>query len=229
MIIIFNSLRLENKMAAIYRLLSHFFEWEFWSSLVQLIVWHQTGDKPLPKLMLIRYLMPHGMTRPQWVKSVISKHILEMDIWVFPMKLPLKWILQGLDQVVSALVQVMAWCLQATSHCLNQCWPSSVIPFDVTRGQWVNLKFNNLSETAQTGGYMTVWWCTDNSCCLKCERDITPDLVHGAYAVSCYIGLRLTHCGLVMSGSTLVRVMACHLNGAKPLSEPMLVYCWLDP
>ena len=25
----------------------------------------------------------------------------------------------------STLVQVMAWCCQATSHCLNQCWPGS--------------------------------------------------------------------------------------------------------
>ena len=29
-------------------------------------------------------------------------------------------------------------------------------------------------------------------------------------------------------GSALVRVMACHLFGAKPLPEPMLVYCQLD-
>ena len=28
---------------------------------------------------------------------------------------------------------------------------------------------------------------------------------------------------------SLVRIMACRLIGAKPLSEPMLVYCWLGP
>ena len=27
----------------------------------------------------------------------------------------------------------------------------------------------------------------------------------------------------------LVQIMAYHLAGAKPLSEPMLEYCWLDP
>ena len=26
----------------------------------------------------------------------------------------------------------------------------------------------------------------------------------------------------------LVQIMACQLAGAKPLSEPMLEYCWLD-
>ena len=31
------------------------------------------------------------------------------------------------------------------------------------------------------------------------------------------------------TGSTLVQIMVCRLVGAKPLSEPMLGYCWLDP
>ena len=31
------------------------------------------------------------------------------------------------------------------------------------------------------------------------------------------------------TGWTLVQVMACHLLGAKPLPEPMLTYCQLDP
>ena len=30
-------------------------------------------------------------------------------------------------------------------------------------------------------------------------------------------------------GSTLVQIMACRLFGAKPLSQPMLRYCQLDP
>ena len=32
----------------------------------------------------------------------------------------------------------MAWCCQATSHCLNQCWPRSMLPYGVTWPQWVN-------------------------------------------------------------------------------------------
>ena len=35
-------------------------------------------------------------------------------------------------------VQVMAWCCQATSHYLSQCWPSSMSPYVVTRPQRVN-------------------------------------------------------------------------------------------
>ena len=31
------------------------------------------------------------------------------------------------------------------------------------------------------------------------------------------------------TGSALVQIMACRLSGAKPLPEPMLPYCQLDP
>ena len=37
----------------------------------------------------------------------------------------------------ATLVQVKAWCHQGTSDYLNQCWPRSLSPYDVTRPQWV--------------------------------------------------------------------------------------------
>ena len=37
----------------------------------------------------------------------------------------------------STLVQVMAWCRQATSHYLSPCWPRSLSPYGVTRPQCV--------------------------------------------------------------------------------------------
>ena len=43
----------------------------------------------------------------------------------------------GLTDDKSTLVQVMAWCRQATSHYLSQCWPCSMLPYGVTRPQWV--------------------------------------------------------------------------------------------
>ena len=39
----------------------------------------------------------------------------------------------------STLVQVLAWCRQATSHYLSQCWPRFMSPNGITRPQWVNL------------------------------------------------------------------------------------------
>ena len=44
---------------------------------------------------------------------------------------------QNLTDDKSTLVQVMAWCHQATSHYLNQCWPRYSTPYGVTRSQWV--------------------------------------------------------------------------------------------
>ena len=37
----------------------------------------------------------------------------------------------------SILVQVMAWCRQASSHYLNQCWLRSILPYGVTTSQCV--------------------------------------------------------------------------------------------
>ena len=40
--------------------------------------------------------------------------------------------------VWSILVRVIIWCQQPTSHYHNQCWPSSMMPYGITRSQWVN-------------------------------------------------------------------------------------------
>ena len=47
----------------------------------------------------------------------------------------LRWMPQDLNDDKSTLVQVMAWCHQATSHYLSQCWLSSLSPYGVTRPQ----------------------------------------------------------------------------------------------
>ena len=38
----------------------------------------------------------------------------------------------------STSVWVMAWCCQSSSHYLNQCWPRSLMPYDITRPQLGN-------------------------------------------------------------------------------------------
>ena len=53
----------------------------------------------------------------------------------------------------SALIQVMAWCRQATSQYLSQCWPRSMSPYGVIRPQWVSLSFEITSlALGQTWG-----------------------------------------------------------------------------
>ena len=50
----------------------------------------------------------------------------------------LRWMPQYFTDDKSTLVQVMAWCRQATSHYLSQYRPKSMSPNGVTRPQWVN-------------------------------------------------------------------------------------------
>ena len=51
-------------------------------------------------------------------------------------EIALRWLPQNLSNVVN-MVQVMAWCHQATSHYLNQCWPRYLTSYGITRPQWV--------------------------------------------------------------------------------------------
>ena len=94
--------------------------------------------------------MQCNFNRSEWVitfKSLGSHAVhtscvinnLNIRIIIFPhtiYRLQLTWS-QVLTNDKSTLAQVMAWCHQATSHYLSQCWPRSVLPYDVTRPQWV--------------------------------------------------------------------------------------------
>ena len=65
-------------------------------------------------------------------KLVIFKHISRIDILRISFEIALIWMSQYLTDDQSTLVQVMAWCHQATSHYLSKCWPRSLTPYDVT-------------------------------------------------------------------------------------------------
>ena len=70
-------------------------------------------------------------------ENVIFNLALLIDIFKSSYDNVLRWMPQNLTDDKSTLVQVMAWCRQATSHYLNQCWPRSPMPYGVTRPQWV--------------------------------------------------------------------------------------------
>ena len=71
-------------------------------------------------------------------RYVIFLPILVTDGWDISIEIVLLWMSLHLTDDKSTLVQVMAWCHQATSHYRSQCWPRSVPPYGVTRPQWVN-------------------------------------------------------------------------------------------
>ena len=71
------------------------------------------------------------------LRKVLFKLILMIGGLGIFCKIALRWMSTDLIDDKSTLVQVMAWCHQATSHYLNLCWPRSVSPYGVTRPQWV--------------------------------------------------------------------------------------------
>ena len=60
-------------------------------------------------------------------RHVIFKHILVIDGWGISCEIVLKLMSLDFTDDQSTLVQVMAWCRQATSHYLSQCWPRSML------------------------------------------------------------------------------------------------------
>ena len=59
---------------------------------------------------------------------MVFKFILGIDGWDIYHEISSRWMSLDFTDDKSTLVQVNAWCRQATGHYLNQCWPSSLPP-----------------------------------------------------------------------------------------------------
>ena len=101
--------------------------WPYWASEKQLITWANGALLGLNSLWL-------------WFQ------LCEKQLENIQINISLKWMPEYLTVVKWTLVQVMAWCRQATSHYLNQYWPRYPTPYSTTRQQWVNV-FNSLIQT----------------------------------------------------------------------------------
>ena len=88
-------------------------------------------------------LMPVNSLAPgkfEWNFRYVCNFGTDFSDWLLRQLLWIALIWMSLDFTddQSTLVQVMAWCRQATSHYLSQCGPRSLSPYGVTRPQWVN-------------------------------------------------------------------------------------------
>ena len=72
-----------------------------------------------------------------WLFGTIRQQTI--DIFSIQVNNTLEWMSEDLTDVRSAVVQVMAWCRQATSHYMNPYKPRSLMPYGVTGPQWVKL------------------------------------------------------------------------------------------
>ena len=102
------------------------------STLVQVMVWCCRATSHYLSQWWPRSLSSYGVTRPEWVECVTLQPISMTDLLSASNETDLRWKPQNYANDKSVSVQVMAWCRQATSHYLNQCWPSSVSSHDVT-------------------------------------------------------------------------------------------------
>ena len=57
------------------------------------------------------------------MQYIIFKLILVFDCWGITDEIALRLMALNLTNCTSTLIWVMAWCCQATSHYLSQCWP----------------------------------------------------------------------------------------------------------
>ena len=117
----------------------------------------------------------------------------------------LKFVPKDLTDNKTALVHIMAWCHQATNHCLNKCSPCSSTAYAATRPHWVNTW-----RPRQNGRYVA-----DDifKCILLNENVWIPNI----------ISLKFVAKGPINNILSLVQIMAWRRPGDKPLSEPMML------
>ena len=104
------------------------------TSFILVMAWHWTGNKPLPVAVLrsLRHVPPLYVKslvagRSGWdLKNANFSLVLLIDTFRSSHDNALRWKPWDFTDDKSTLVQVMAWCRQATSHFLRQCWPRSL-------------------------------------------------------------------------------------------------------
>ena len=71
-------------------------------------------------------------------------------------EIALRWMPEYVINEKSTLVQVMAWCHQATSHYLSQCWPRSVSPYGVSRPQWYSVIYRIITHCCVSKEFLRI-------------------------------------------------------------------------
>ena len=87
------------------------------------------------------FFMKFGISThwPLWDAAVIFEHTLQIDIMCNFWEIALIWPTKFIDEKKPILVQVMAWCRQATYNYLNQCWLRPMSPYGVTGPQCIKI------------------------------------------------------------------------------------------
>ena len=121
--------------------------------------------------------MEIGMQSSLWVNSlspgrcgcyhelVIFQLVSRLNISNILCETVIKWMAQDQTDHKSTLFQVMAWCHQATSHHMSQCWPRPMVPYSITRTQRVNLHNQSCVKVENFYQMQILYFVSDK--CLK--------------------------------------------------------------
>ena len=101
----------------------------------RLTAFHGTNDYKL--IVLLTHWHLGNLKKKN--RLVTFKPNLLIDGWSISCEIALMWFSMDLTDDISALVQVIAWCCQASSHYLSQCWLWSMSPYGITRLQCVKI------------------------------------------------------------------------------------------
>ena len=112
-----------------------------------------------------RTKVPQFLENFQWISFyevllILNQHwFMQNRIWGTRCEIAFKWMLHNCTNE-SKLVQVMAWCHQATSHYWSRCWSRSMVPYGLIRPQWIKICSKGTDWQKVTTGLGTglVWW-----------------------------------------------------------------------
>ena len=119
-----------------------------------LTLWHWQAPVFLDEMILTHCRLGNSN---ESLHKQLSKLNSVTNGWGKCCEIAMRWMSLDHTDDKSTLVQVMAWCREATSHYLNQCWPRSMLPYGITRPQWVNhCIFTN--ECLGVSIYISIGW-----------------------------------------------------------------------
>ena len=120
----------------------------------------------------------------------------------------IRWMIQNLTYDKSTLVQVMAWCRQATSHYLSQCWPRSL-------STYASLGHNELM--------FSLIGCTVADICKRIEDVRKYWTFEGIFALWKTLEYLFVFCGEYFYDSNLITLNA--LNPNHCLYRTSMFFC----
>ena len=124
----------------------------------------------------------------------------------------------------------MAWCCQAPSHYLNQCWPRSLPPYGIIRPQCVNLGrwmaagdgIECIMQIIMTTWLFIYWWWL---LMLNHLSVIKGNLISGnLISIMCYGINQVPFCSIIFLGNS----MSC-LNKVLLNNTNLQLNCHIDP